>query len=124
MPLSLFIGLYDSLSTRFSGSRLRAPSDHSVSHRCDDARREDPVEGLAPVVLQGGCSFTGTITPDGSNKNFFDVSLTFGVSPCLMPNQKATGIAVNYLLSDGMTNQFLAGVSSGNSMGMVFAAER
>ena len=80
--------------------------------------------GAASGTTSGGCSFTGTITPDSSNKNFFDVSLTFGGSPCVLPNQKATGIAVNYVLSDGVTNQFLAGVSSGTSMGMVFAAQR
>jgi hypothetical protein len=80
--------------------------------------------GNATGISSGGCSFTGTITPDGSNKNFFNVSLTFGASPCLMPNQTATGIAVSYLLSDGVTNQFLAGVSSGTSMGIVFAAQR
>jgi len=58
--------------------------------------------GNATGISSGGCSFTGTITPDGSNKNFFDVSLTFGGSPCVVPNQKAAGIAVNYLLSDGV----------------------
>ena len=80
--------------------------------------------GNATGISSNGCSFTGTITPDGSTKNFFDVSLTFGGSPCVVPNQKAAGIAVNYLLSDGVTNQFLAGVSSGSSLGIVFAAER
>jgi hypothetical protein len=80
--------------------------------------------GNATGVSSGGCSFTGTITPDSSNKNFFDISLTFGGSPCVAPDQKASGIAVNYLLSDGVTNQFLAGVSSESSLGVVFAAER
>ena len=74
-----------------------------------------------------GCTFSGTITPDSSNKNFFDMSLTFGGPPCLDPNQTASGIAVDYLLSDGVTRQLLAavtGTSSGTSWGTVFAANR
>ncbi len=71
-----------------------------------------------------GCSFTGTVVPDSSKTNFFDVSLTFGGSPCAFPNQTATGIGVDYLLSDNVTNQFLMAVTVGNSAGTVFAAER
>lgn len=71
-----------------------------------------------------GCSFTGTIVPDSSKTNFFDVSLSFGGSPCAFPNQTATGIGVDYLLSDNVTNQFLVVVTVGNSAGTVFAAER
>jgi hypothetical protein len=71
-----------------------------------------------------GCSFTGTVVPDSSNTNFYDVSLTFGGSPCAFPNQTANGIGVEYLLSDGVTNQLLVPVTVGNSAGTVFAAER
>lgn len=70
-----------------------------------------------------GCSFTGNVSPDSSGKNFFNVSLTYGASPCLLPNQTATGIAVNYLLSDGVTQQLLAGVTSGTSFGTVFIGQ-
>jgi hypothetical protein len=71
-----------------------------------------------------GCSFTGTIAPDSSNTNFYDVSLTFGGTPCAFPNQTANGIGVEYLLSDGVTNQLLVAVTVGNSAVTVFAAER
>ncbi len=71
-----------------------------------------------------GCSFTGTAVPDSSRTNFFDVSLTFGGSPCTFPNQTANGIGVEYLLSDGVTNQLLVAGTVGNSAGTVFAAER
>ena len=71
-----------------------------------------------------GCSFSGTVAADSSNKNFFDVSLTFGPSPCSLPNQTATGIAVEYLLSDGVTHQLLAAVTAGTTFGTVFAATR
>jgi len=71
-----------------------------------------------------GCSFSGTVTPDSSNKNFFDLSLTFGGSPCAFPNQTASGIAVDYLLSNGTTTQLVAAVTIGTSAGTVFVAQR
>jgi hypothetical protein len=70
-----------------------------------------------------GCSFTGTVTADSSGKNFYDVSLTFGASPCAFPNQTATGVAIYYLLSDGVTHQLLAGATFGSN-GTVFFAQR
>lgn len=73
--------------------------------------------------VSNGCAFTGTVIPDPSNKNFFDFSLTYGGSPCLLPNQTQSGIAVDYLLSDGVTHQLVAAVSSG-SYGNVFVANR
>ena len=80
--------------------------------------------GNTSGVSSSGCTFTATITADSSNKDFFDISLTFGGSPCELPNQTATGIGVDYLLSDGITSQLIAGVSSGTSFGIVFAAQR
>jgi hypothetical protein len=71
-----------------------------------------------------GCSFSGTVAADSSNKNFFDASITFGPSPCSLPNQTATGIAVEYLLSDGVTHQLLAAVTASTTFGTVFAAAR
>jgi hypothetical protein len=71
-----------------------------------------------------GCSFSGTVAADTSGKNFYDVSLTFGASPCLFPNQTATGVAVYYLLSDGVTHQLLVGGTLGNTAGTVFFAQR
>ena len=71
-----------------------------------------------------GCSFTGTVSADSSGKDFYDVSITFGASPCALPNQTATGVGVYYLLSDNVTHQLLAGVTVGNSNGTVFFAQR
>lgn len=42
-----------------------------------------------------GCSFSGTITPRASGKNVFNVSLTFGSAPCVLPGQSASGIAIS-----------------------------
>jgi hypothetical protein len=71
-----------------------------------------------------GCLFSGTIRPSTSGKNFFDVSMSFGASPCASPNQTASGVAIDYLLSDGITHQLLAGVSSGSTFGTVFVGNR
>jgi hypothetical protein len=71
----------------------------------------------------GGCSFSGKFTPDSSNKDFFDVSITLGGSPCMFPNQSASGIGIAYLRSDKASTQIIAAVSSGNSFGIVFAGQ-
>jgi hypothetical protein len=70
-----------------------------------------------------GCSFSGSISPDPSGKNFFDFSLTYGSSNCVLPNQSQTGIVVDYLLTDGVTRQLIAALASG-STGNVFVASR
>ena len=69
-----------------------------------------------------GCSVTGTVTPD-SAKNFYNVSITFGPSPCLLPGQTATGIAITYQISGTTKHQLLAGGTSSGG-GTVFAAIR
>jgi hypothetical protein len=71
-----------------------------------------------------GCTLTGTAAADSSNKNFFDVSLAFGRSPCTFPNQNATGVAVESLLPDGVTHQLLMAVTSGISSATVFLAQK
>ena len=80
--------------------------------------------GSLTGISSTGCTFSATLTPDSSGKNFFNISLTFGASPCLLANQSATGVGVNYLLSDGVTSQLIAAVNSGTSFGIVFAAQR
>ena len=68
---------------------------------------------LAAGTLTGtsslGCSVTGTIAPRPSGKNVFNISLTFGASPCALPNQTASGIAITYPLGNG-TNQLIGGL--------------
>jgi len=71
-----------------------------------------------------GCSFSGMIAPDSSGKNFFNITMTFGASPCLRPGQSASGVAVDYLLSNGVNRQLLAGLTSGNAFGSAFVATR
>jgi Bacterial Ig-like domain (group 3)/Putative Ig domain len=67
-----------------------------------------------------GCTFTGTITPDPSGSNYFDFSTEYGAS-CLLSNQTQTGIAVDYLLPDGVTRQLITAVSSDSSANVFVA---
>jgi hypothetical protein len=78
---------------------------------------------FAGLSNSSGCVFSGTITPDSSNDNFFDVSFSFGGSPCTQANQTMSGIAVDYLLADGVTNQLVLVVASGNH-GTTFVANK
>ncbi len=71
-----------------------------------------------------GCSFSGTAAADSSNKNFFDVALTFGGAPCLLLNQKVSGVAVDSLLPDGVTRQLWISVTNGASAGTSFLLQR
>jgi hypothetical protein len=71
-----------------------------------------------------GCSVTGTITPRPSGKNVFNVTLTFGASPCALPGQSTSGIALTYPLGNG-TNQLIAGlVTPSQSKATAFFAVR
>jgi hypothetical protein len=70
-----------------------------------------------------GCSITGTISPRAAGKNVFDVSLMFGGSPCLYPNQSASGIAIEYKV--GTARQLvMAGTTTSRSVGTAFIGTR
>jgi hypothetical protein len=70
-----------------------------------------------------GCLFTGTVVPDPSGKNFFDVTIQFGASPCVLANQTSAGNGLTYLLSNGTTRQLLFAGTSGNFGTVFFAAK-
>ena len=69
-----------------------------------------------------GCTFTGTVTPD-SARNFYNATVVFGPSPCLLPGQTASGVAVTYQISGTTKHQLLVGGAT-STMGTVFAAVR
>jgi hypothetical protein len=73
---------------------------------------------------EGSCTFSGTITPRASGKNVFDISLTFGAAPCLLPNQTATGIAIDYLLANGTRQFIVAGTNTSRTVGSSFFGTR
>jgi hypothetical protein len=72
----------------------------------------------------GGCTFTGTATPRSSGKNVFDMTLTFGPSPCAYPGQKVSGNALDYVLSNGKRQLLAAMQDTTKARGYVFVAQR
>ncbi len=62
---------------------------------------------------QGGCAFSGTITPD-PNKNFYNVTFTYGDAPCYWKNQTGSGVAVVTSVPDGTSNTMVLAVVVGN----------
>lgn len=64
-----------------------------------------------------GCKFSGSLTPRPSGKNVFNLSLTFGASPCALPGQTASGISLVYPLSTGRTQLIMAGANSTRTIG-------
>ena len=71
-----------------------------------------------------GCITTGTVTPRTSGKNVFDVSLKFGAAPCVLAGQSGTGIALEYLLSNGKRQMVVAVVNAARSNGAVYLGVR
>lgn len=63
-----------------------------------------------------GCQFVGTAVP-ALDENVFDVSINFGPSPCVLPNQPGTGIAVVSPLATGDTQLIFAGVDPTRTIG-------
>lgn len=71
-----------------------------------------------------GCTYTGTILPRPSGKNIFNVSLTFGGAPCLLPGQSAFGIGLTSLLSNNQRQLLIGGVDNTRSAGTALFAVR
>jgi hypothetical protein len=71
-----------------------------------------------------GCTYTGNATPRSSGKNVFNMSLTFGPSPCAYPGQTVTGIALDYVLSNGRRELLAAMQDSTKAHGYIFFAQR
>jgi hypothetical protein len=74
-------------------------------------------DGSFTAASSGGCNFTGAIAPRASGKNVFNVSTAFGASPCALPGQPASGIAVTYPLSTGPTQLIVSVIDSPRTIG-------
>lgn len=80
--------------------------------------------GMFAAASALGCGFSGTILPRASGKNVFDVSLTFGGAPCILPGQSGSGIAIAYKLVSGKTQLLVAVHDSSRTYGMVALGQR
>lgn len=60
----------------------------------------------------GGCISTGTATPAPGNRNYFNVAMSSGTSPCALPGVAFNGIAVVSPIANSTLKQLVfAGVS-------------
>lgn len=59
-----------------------------------------------------GCQFSGTLTPRASGKNVFNVSISFGSTPCPQPNLTFNGVAIDYALAAPSRALVIAGTTS------------
>lgn len=71
-----------------------------------------------------GCSFTGSITPRSSGKNVFDVSVVFGTSPCAVPGDTASGVAISYVIGSGKRQLIAAFQNPARTRAGVLYAQR
>lgn len=59
----------------------------------------------AMTSVSNGCVSTGTVSPRASGKNVFDVSLTAGQAPCLVPGAAMRGIGLSSSITVAGTTQ-------------------
>ncbi len=125
-------------TTSFSGTAIPAASfDYNSAPTITSISGNWSLTSLsgAPVslVISGGgtftgssqgCSFTGTITPRPSGKNVYNLSLTFGATPCASPNSSGSGIAISYLLTSGARQLIMVGTDSSRASGTVLLGLR
>jgi hypothetical protein len=74
-------------------------------------------DGRFTGVSVQGCTLSGTLSPRRSGRNVFDLSLTFGPAPCLLPGQAASGIALMTPLASGGSQLIAAAVDGTRSVG-------
>lgn len=71
-----------------------------------------------------GCSLNGAIAPRPSGTNVFNVSLTFGPAPCATPGLSVTGVAIEFLLTNGKHELLIAGTDSTRANATALAGAR
>jgi len=81
-------------------------------------------EGAFTGHSSGGCNFSGAFIPRPSGKNVFNVTITFGASPCVMPGLSGSGIAVAYPLTNGQTQLMAAAIDNSRTYGSVMFGAR
>lgn len=71
-----------------------------------------------------GCSFTGHLAPDTSGNNYFNLTVSFGASPCLLPSQTVNGIGITYPTIYGTTQLIAVVANNTNTQNAMFLAQR
>lgn len=76
------------------------------------------------TATSGACSFSGTFKPRSSGKNVFDVAMTFGPAPCVLPGQTLTGIGIDFMLNNGKRQLLVAGLDQDRTSSAAFFGTR
>lgn len=76
------------------------------------------------TAISTECNFSGNMTPRVGNTNVFDVTVTFGPAPCVLPNQAANGHAITYFQSNGDRQLLLAASDAARSVATALAGVR
>lgn len=80
--------------------------------------------GALNAMTSSGCTFTGMASPRASGKNVYDVTITFGPSPCLLANATVTGIGVITVPTAGVTQLLAAVVNPSRTTGLAFVGTK
>lgn len=76
------------------------------------------------TATSGACVFSGSFKPRASGKNVFDVTMTFGPAPCVLPGQTLTGIGIDFMLGSGKRQLMIAGLDATRSSSAAFFGAR
>jgi len=68
----------------------------------------------------GGCGFSGSFSPR-ANGNVYNITLTFGGSPCALPGVSVSGVA---LLDQSVGSLLLVGLNGARDRGFLFLGNR
>jgi len=72
--------------------------------------------GTVAASGSSGCNSTGTVKPHATG-NVYDVLITFGPSPCALPNQSVSGVGYYSAVDKGLV---VGLIDSGRNIGAVF----
>ncbi len=75
-------------------------------------------------VPEGGCAFSGELSPHASGKNVFDVRLKFGAAPCTAAGQSAQGLAVVQGQVGAAQRLVMLGFTEDRQLGAAVQAQR
>ena len=75
------------------------------------------LDGSFAGIYPNACSFSGSLTPRASGKNVFNMTISFGPTPCPQPSQSFSGIAYDYAPSPLARTLVMAGVTVDGSQG-------
>lgn len=74
---------------------------------------------------QPGCTATGTISPRPGGKRVYNVTMTYGASPCALPNAVFNGIAQpTYKQTTGVQRLIMTAIDSTNSYDFIGVIDR